>query len=60
MDLKSSNISHKPMRAKLSISIERELLDWVDKQAETLEFRSRSHVIEVAIAKLRESREKDE
>ena len=43
------------MKKKISITIEENLLKWVDEQTISVEFSSRSHVIEVAISKLRDS-----
>ena len=43
------------MKKKISITIEEDLLKWVDEQTKSVEFSSRSHVIEVAISKLRDS-----
>ena len=42
------------MRKEVSITIEEDLLRWVDYQAKSVEYRSKSHVIEVAISQLRE------
>lgn len=43
------------MKKKISISLDVELLKWVDKKAESFEFSSRSHVIEVAVARMKEA-----
>ena len=43
------------MKKKISITIEEDLFKWVDEQTISVEFSSRSHVIEVAISKLRDS-----
>ena len=42
------------MRKEVSITIEEDLLRWVDYQAKSVEYSSKSHVIEVAISQLRE------
>lgn len=43
------------MKAKLSVTVERKYVDWIDNQIETLRFRNRSHAIEYALAKFIES-----
>lgn len=43
------------MKKKLSVTIEKKYVDWVDKNIETLRFRNRSHALEFALAKLVES-----
>ena len=56
MVLNGRNESISTMKKKISITIDESLLEWVDSQAETVEFSSRSHVFEVAIARLKETR----
>lgn len=58
VDLKGMSNSHKVMKSRITITVDKELVDWADEQAKTLEFRSRSHVIEVAITRLKELKEK--
>ena len=53
--LKSMKQETVNMKKKISITIEEDLLKWVDEQTKSVEFSSRSHVIEVAISKLRDS-----
>ena len=43
------------MKKKLSVTIEKKYVDWVDEQIETLRFRNRSHAMEYALAKFIES-----
>ena len=43
------------MKKKVSITIEEDLLKWVDEQTKSVEYSSRSHVIEVAISRLKNS-----
>ncbi|MBA7480405.1 hypothetical protein ES707_15859 [subsurface metagenome] len=43
------------MKAKLSVTVERKYVDWIDEQIKTLRFRNRSHAIEYALAKFIES-----
>ena len=40
---------------KVTATIDSELINWVDKKVEKRRFRNRSHAIEYAIAKLKES-----
>lgn len=38
-------------KAKISVTIEKRLVEWIDKEVKTLRFRNRSHAIEYALAK---------
>jgi Arc/MetJ-type ribon-helix-helix transcriptional regulator len=40
---------------KVTATIDQELIDWIDKEVESRKYRNRSHAIEYAIAKLKES-----
>ncbi len=42
-------------KLKTSIALDRDLIDWIDKMIETKRFANRSHAIEYALQKLRES-----
>ena len=44
-------------KERLCVTIEKELIEWIDKQANTIRFRNRSHVVEYAIAKLKQEEE---
>ena len=44
------------VRVKVSVTIDRELVRWIDKQIETKRFRNRSHAIEWALAKITEDK----
>lgn len=44
-------------KERVSITIRRDLLEWIDKKVESLRFASRSHAIEYAIAKLKQEEE---
>ncbi len=46
------------LRTKLSITIDTELIKWVDEQIKKRIFRSRSHALEYALAKLIEEKSK--
>jgi len=41
-------------KERLCVTIEKELIEWIDKQANTIRFRNRSHVVEYAVAKLKQ------
>jgi len=41
-------------KSKISVTIEKRLVEWIDKEIGTLRFRNRSHAVEYAIAKLKE------
>ncbi len=41
------------MKENISVSLEKDTIDWVDDQAKTGRFRNRSHVIEYAITQLK-------
>ena len=48
------------VRAKVSATIDRRLVQWVDEQVGTKRFRNRSHAIEWALAKVAKSKSNDE
>jgi Arc/MetJ-type ribon-helix-helix transcriptional regulator len=41
-------------KLKTSVAIEKELLDWIDKQVKIKRFANRTHAIEYALQKLKE------
>jgi len=43
------------VRMKVTATIDNELVEWLDREVEKRRFRNRSHAIEYAIAKLKES-----
>jgi Arc/MetJ-type ribon-helix-helix transcriptional regulator len=43
------------MKQSISVTLEKELIEWIDKQLATLRYRNRSHLVEVAITKFREA-----
>jgi Arc/MetJ-type ribon-helix-helix transcriptional regulator len=47
------------MKAKMSVTVEQNLVAWIDRQVETQRFRNRSHAVEVALRKYLESEKKD-
>ena len=40
---------------KITTTVDRELVEWLDGEVEKRRFRNRSHAVEYAIAKLKES-----
>lgn len=42
---------------KVTATIDKELITWIDEEVEKRRFRNRSHAIEYAIAKLKEKKE---
>lgn len=47
------------MKSKISVTVEKRIVDWIDEQVETMRFRNRSHAVEYALAKFIE-RDKNE
>jgi Arc/MetJ-type ribon-helix-helix transcriptional regulator len=47
------------MKQSISVTVEKELVDWIDRQVETQRFRNRSHLVELALLKFRESEKKE-
>lgn len=47
------------MKAKMSVTVEKVLVEWIDRQVKTQRFRNRSHAVEVALMRFRET-EKEE
>lgn len=47
------------MKAKISVTVEKRIVEWIDAQVETMRFRNRSHAVEYALAKFIE-RDKNE
>jgi len=45
------------MKQSISVTVERDLVTWIDKQVKTQKFRNRSHLVEVALMKFREKKE---
>jgi Arc/MetJ-type ribon-helix-helix transcriptional regulator len=45
------------MKKSISITIEKELVTWIDQQVKTQRFRNRSHLVELALMKFRENEE---
>lgn len=41
------------MKTPISVTIESELLKWIDEQVKTMKYRNRSHLVEVALTEFR-------
>ena len=39
------------MKSKISVSVDKRIVDWMDEQVVTQRFRNRSHAVEVALMK---------
>lgn len=47
------------MKAKMSVTVEKNLVAWIDHQVETQRFRNRSHAVEVALMRFMENEKKE-
>jgi len=45
------------IRVRVTVTVDNELVQWIDAEVKTKRFRNRSHAIEYAIAKLKEKKE---
>jgi Arc/MetJ-type ribon-helix-helix transcriptional regulator len=46
------------MKQSISVTVEKDLVEWIDRQVKTQRFRNRSHAVEVALMKFRETEKK--
>jgi len=46
------------MKSKISVTVDRKIVDWIDEQVKTQRFRNRSHAVELALMKFMESDKK--
>jgi len=46
------------MKAKMSVTVDQKLVEWIDRQVETQRFRNRSHAVELALMKFVEAEKK--
>ena len=37
------------MKQSISVTVEKDLVEWIDKQVETQKYRNRSHLVELAL-----------
>jgi Arc/MetJ-type ribon-helix-helix transcriptional regulator len=42
------------MKQSISVTVEMELVEWIDAQVATQKYRNRSHLVELALMKFRE------
>lgn len=48
------------MKQSISVTIDKELVEWIDKQVETKKYRNRSHLVELALTEFQEAAKKKE
>jgi Arc/MetJ-type ribon-helix-helix transcriptional regulator len=46
------------MKAKMSVTVDKKIVDWIDEQVRTQRFRNRSHAVEVALMKYLQTEKK--
>jgi Arc/MetJ-type ribon-helix-helix transcriptional regulator len=46
------------MKSKISVTVEKQIVTWIDQQVTTQRFRNRSHAVEVALMHFIESEKK--
>jgi Arc/MetJ-type ribon-helix-helix transcriptional regulator len=46
------------MKSKISVTVDKHIVEWMDKQVETQRFRNRSHAVEVALMRFIETEKK--
>ena len=46
------------MKQSISVTVERNIVKWIDEQVKTQKFRNRSHLVEVALMNFKELQEK--
>jgi Arc/MetJ-type ribon-helix-helix transcriptional regulator len=46
------------MKSKISVTVDRKIVDWIDERVQTQRFRNRSHAVEVALIRFIESDKK--
>ena len=47
------------MKQSISVTVEKELVEWIDQKVKTQRFRNRSHLVEVALMRFREQEKKE-
>jgi len=48
------------MKKSVSVTLDKELTEWIDKQVDTQKYRNRSHLIELAVMKFREAEKRQQ
>jgi Arc/MetJ-type ribon-helix-helix transcriptional regulator len=46
------------MKSKISVTVDKQIVEWMDRQVHTQRFRNRSHAVEVALMRFMESEKK--
>lgn len=46
------------MKQSISVTVEKDLVEWIDRGVKTQRFRNRSHAVEVALMRFREREKK--
>ena len=46
------------MKSKISVTVDKNIVDWIDREVETQRFRNRSHAVEVALIRFIEHEKK--
>lgn len=46
------------MKSKISVTVDKHIVDWMDTQVQTQRFRNRSHAVEVALMRFMETEKK--
>jgi len=46
------------MKAKISVTVDRKIVEWIDEQVKTQRFRNRSHAVELALMRFIETERK--
>jgi len=46
------------MKSKMSVTVDKKLVEWIDRHVETQRFRNRSHAVEVALRQFVDKEEK--
>jgi Arc/MetJ-type ribon-helix-helix transcriptional regulator len=47
------------MKQSISITVEKDLVEWIDRQVETQRYRNRSHLVELALMRFKENEKKE-
>lgn len=59
MQIKELMLRMEDMKAKMSVTVEKNLVAWIDERVKTQQFRNRSHAVEVALRKYVENEKKE-
>ena len=46
------------MKSKMSVTVDRQIVEWIDEQVRTQRFRNRSHAVELALMKFIQAEKK--